>query len=113
MKYFAKVCDGKVLKVMVADADFFKTFVDDSPGDWIECFHFGEPGYTKGDFPDIGHTYDSELKCFIAPQQYPSWILNKETGFWEAPVPKPDKLHKWEWDEENTSWKKVKVYVQP
>ena len=35
-RHFAKVLGGKVLKVIVADPDFFNSFVDDSPGDWIE-----------------------------------------------------------------------------
>lgn len=37
----------------------------------------------------IGQTYSRELKAFIPPKPYPSWILNEETIQWEAPVPKP------------------------
>lgn len=37
----------------------------------------------------IGQTYSRELKAFIPPKPYPSWILNEETMQWEAPVPKP------------------------
>ena len=33
MAYFAKVVNGTVEKVIVAEADFFNSFVDDSPGD--------------------------------------------------------------------------------
>ena len=36
MAHYAKVVDGKVVKVIVADTEFFNTFVDDSPGEWIE-----------------------------------------------------------------------------
>lgn len=36
MGHYAKVLDGKVVKVIVADASFFNTFVDDSPGTWIK-----------------------------------------------------------------------------
>ena len=36
MSYYAKVLDGKVLQVIVADADSMKTFVDETPGTWIE-----------------------------------------------------------------------------
>lgn len=39
--------------------------------------------------PGIGRTYDETLNAFIEPKPYPSWILNEETGKWEAPVPKP------------------------
>ena len=39
--------------------------------------------------PGIGRIYDETLQAFIEPKPYPSWILNEETGKWEAPVPKP------------------------
>ena len=32
MSHFAKVLDGKVVQVIVAEPDFFNTFVDSSPG---------------------------------------------------------------------------------
>jgi hypothetical protein len=37
----------------------------------------------------IGQTYSHELKAFIPPKPYESWILNEETVQWESPVPKP------------------------
>ena len=36
MAHFAKVQDGIVTKVIVAEPDFFDTFVDDSPGEWMQ-----------------------------------------------------------------------------
>ena len=36
MAHYAKVRQGKVIKVIVAKADFFDNFVDDSPGTWIQ-----------------------------------------------------------------------------
>ena len=36
MAHYAKVKQGKVVKVIVADASFFDNFVDDSPGRWIQ-----------------------------------------------------------------------------
>ena len=38
MTYFAKVLNGVVEKVIVAEASFFDTFVDDSPGTWIQTY---------------------------------------------------------------------------
>ena len=35
-KYWAKVNNGLVEKVIIANEDFFDTFVDDSAGTWIE-----------------------------------------------------------------------------
>lgn len=36
MGHYAKVRQGKVVKVIVAEASFFNNFVDDSPGSWIK-----------------------------------------------------------------------------
>jgi hypothetical protein len=36
MGHYAKVVNGKVAKVIVAEASFFNNFVDDSPGKWIQ-----------------------------------------------------------------------------
>ena len=51
MSYYAKVVSGTVTQVIAAEADFFNTFVDTSPGDWIQTsfntrcgIHYGEDG---------------------------------------------------------------------
>lgn len=90
MAHYAKVTDGKVVQVIVAEPEFFKTFVDDSPGEWIQTSyntkrgkhydlsHFTEPitednnPYTvedggtplRGNFAGIGMLYDKEGDYF-------------------------------------------------
>ena len=55
MSHFAKIVDGKVTQVIVAEPDFFKTFVDSSPGEWIQTsyntkggIHYGQDGKPDG-----------------------------------------------------------------
>ena len=36
MGHYAKVKQGKVVKVITADSSFFNNFIDDSPGRWIK-----------------------------------------------------------------------------
>ena len=36
MAHYAKVVDGIVTEVIVAEDDFFENFVDNSPGEWIQ-----------------------------------------------------------------------------
>ena len=55
MGHFAKVNNGKVTQVIVAEPDFFNTFVDSSPGKWIqtsyntrEGVHYGSNGQPDG-----------------------------------------------------------------
>ena len=36
MSHFAKVVDGKVTQVIVAEPEFFTTFMESSPSAWIQ-----------------------------------------------------------------------------
>ena len=114
MAHYAKVVNGIVTKVIVAEADFFNTFVDDSAGQWIQTSyntHGGE--HTLGgtplrkNFAGIGFTYDREKDAFIPPQPFASWILNETTCLWEAPVAYPDDGKKYIWNESITNWTEV------
>ena len=113
MSHFAKVCDGKVTQVIVAEQEFFDTFVDSSPGTWIQTSYNthgnqhpeGRP--LRGNYAGIGYTYDSTNDVFYAPQPYPSWILNNTTWLWEAPITYPQDGKKYTWDETITNWKEL------
>ena len=113
MAHYAKVNDGIVTKVIVAEADFFDTFVDDSPGKWIQTSyntHGGEHSLggtpLRKNFAGVGFTYDSEKDAFIAPKPFPSWTLDEDTCLWEAPVAYPDSgIHTW--DEETKQWVEI------
>jgi hypothetical protein len=118
MSHFAKVLDGKVTQVIVADKSFFDTFVDETPGQWIqtsyntrENVHYGADdkpdGGTplRGNYAGVGYTYDAINDVFYPPQKYPSWVMNESTWAWEAPVPYPtDGKYYW-WNEVTTSWR--------
>ena len=111
MAHFAKVNQGKVIEVIVAEPEFFNTFVDSSPGEWIQTSYNTRGGvHTLGgtplrkNFAGIGYTYDAQRDAFIPPKPYDSWVLNETTCDWDAPTPMPtdDKLYVW--NEETTSW---------
>jgi hypothetical protein len=111
MSHFAKVLDGKVVNVIVAEAEFFDTFVDSSPGQWIQTSYNTHGGvHANGDTPlrknyaGIGYTYDSVRDAFFAPQPYESWTLDEETCLWQSPVAMPTDEKEYEWNEESTQW---------
>lgn len=113
MSHFAKVCDGKVVQVIVAEKEFFDTFVDSSPGEWIQTSYNthgnqhpeGKP--LRGNYAGIGYVYDRTNDVFYAPQPYTSWLLNKNTWSWESPTPYPNDDKTYNWDEATTSWIEV------
>jgi hypothetical protein len=45
MGHFAKVENGIVTKVIVADSEFFETFIDNTPGKWIQTSYNTRGGF--------------------------------------------------------------------
>lgn len=120
MSHFAKICDGKVITVNCAEKEFFDTFVDSSPGEWIQTsyntrgnIHYGPDGEPdggvalRGNYAGIGYTYDRQNDVFYAPQPYASWTLDQTTWLWEPPVAYPTDDQRYVWDEATVSWKYV------
>lgn len=90
MAHFAKVRDGIVVEVIVAEPEFFNSFVDSSPGQWIQTsynthagahLNGGEP--LRKNFAGIGFSYDPERDAFIPPKPDGAFVLNESTCSWE------------------------------
>lgn len=95
MSHFAKVVDGIVTQVIVAEPEFFNTFVDTSPGEWIQTSYNTHGGQhpegrpLRKNYAGIGYTYDPVRDAFIPPKPDDSWVLNEETCQWEDPDGQP------------------------
>jgi hypothetical protein len=110
MAHFAKVVNGIVAQVIVADPEFFNTFVDSSPGEWIQTSYNTHGGvHVNGGTPlrknyaGIGFTYDAGRDAFIPPQPYASWVLDEDTCQWTAPIDMPTEGN-YTWDESKHNW---------
>lgn len=111
MSHFAKVLDGKVTQVIVAEPEFFTTFVDSSPGEWVQTSYNTFGGVHKNggtplrkNYAGVGYTYDSQRDAFIPPKPFPSWLLNEETCLWNSPTLYPTDGKRYNWNEETLSW---------
>jgi len=107
MAHYAKIEDGFVTNVIVAEQDF----IDTQEGQWVQTSYNTYGGqHTLGGTPlrknyaGIGYTYDSARDAFIPPAPYASWVLNEDTCMWEAPVVYPDDGKIYTWDESTTNW---------
>lgn len=123
MAHFAKVNNGIVEQVIVAEPEFFDTFVDSSPGQWIQTsyntrggVHYnpdtGEPSADQSkalrkNYAGIGYSYDAQRDAFIPPKPYASWVLNEQTCLWESPVPYPNDGGRYTWNESTQTWDAV------
>ena len=118
MSHFAKVENGKVVQVIVAEQDVIDSGIFGHG--WVQTsyntrgnVHYGQDGQPdggvalRGNYAGIGYTYDEANDVFYAPQPFPSWTLNNQTWLWEAPVPYPNDGKLYRWDEDTTSWIEV------
>lgn len=110
MAHYAKVLDGVVAEVIVAEQDF----IDTLDGTWVQTSYNTQGGvHSDGGSPlrknyaAIGMTYDSTRDAFIAPQPFVSWTLNETTCQWEPPTAMPDDGDRYLWNEATTSWDAV------
>jgi len=98
VSHFAKVVDGVVTQVIVAEPEFFNVFVDSSPGEWIQTSYNTHGGQhpegrpLRKNYAGIGYTYDPVRDAFIPPKPDDSWVLNEDTCQWEAPDGQPDTI---------------------
>jgi hypothetical protein len=113
MSHFAKVCDGIVTQVIVAEPEFFTTFVDSSPGEWIQTSYNTYGGQhpegrpLRKNYAGIGFAYDRERDAFIPPKPYASWALNQDSCLWGAPVAYPTDGKIYNWNEDQQNWIEV------
>jgi hypothetical protein len=108
MAHFAKVENGIVTQVIVAEQDFIDS--GEVGTGWIQTSYNTHGGQhpegrpLRGNYAGIGFIYDSVNDVFYAPQPYPSWTISAPTWIWQAPVPYPVDENVYEWNEETQSW---------
>lgn len=118
MGHYAKVVDGVVEQVIVAQYNFIKKLPDAE--NWIKTSYNTREGVhynTKGEpddgvpirknFAGTGFTYDKERDAFIPPKEFNSWILDEFTCTWKPPVPRPNDGKNYYWNEEIKNWSEV------
>ena len=101
MSHFAKVENGIVTTVIVAEQDFINS------GQVGDSFLWVQTSYNNNfrkNYAGIGYAYDAGRDAFIAPTPFPSWVLNEQTCQWESPVPMPTDGKMYSWDEETLNW---------
>jgi hypothetical protein len=124
MSHFAKVENGIVTQVIVAEQDFINTGAVGDPSSWVQTSYNTQGGVHRNggtpmrkNYAGIGMVYDAGRDAFYAPQPYPSWILDESTCYWSAPIAMPESTMPteteagtlWNWDEATVNWVAVTV----
>jgi len=111
MSHFAKVENGIVTQVIVAEQDVIDSGLFGTG--WVQTSYNTRGGQhpegrpLRKNYAGIGYTYDAGRDAFIAPKPYASWSLNETTCLWGAPTPMPTDNKLYRWDEPTTSWVEV------
>lgn len=118
MAHFAQINENNVvIQVLVTDNndpngdEGYQWLVDNLGGTWLKTSYNtlegkhlqgGEP--FRKNFAGVGFTYDETLDAFIPPKPFESWVLDEETCTWHAPVPYPEDVNWYDWDESVVNW---------
>ena len=109
MAHYAKVEDGVVTQVIVADSQ--EWCQANLGGTWVQTSYNTQGGVNsreggealRKNYAGIGYLFDGV--GFYSPSPYPSWTKNADTYLWNAPTPMPTEEGKrYSWDEATLSW---------
>ena len=110
MSHFAKVENGIVTQVIVAEQDFIDTgavghgWVQTSYNTLGNQHPQGRP--LRGNYAGIGYAYDDVNDVFIAPKPFDNWVLDTATWLWNPPIAMPVDEYFYTWNQETTAWDK-------
>jgi hypothetical protein len=113
MSHFAKVENGIVTQVIVAEQDVIDSGLFGTG--WLQTSYNTRGGQhpegrpLRKNYAGVGYTYDSGRDAFIPPKPYASWTLNETTCLWDSPIPYPTDGKNYSWDEPTTSWIEVTI----
>ena len=121
MSHFAEIDENNiVLRVIVAEQDFIDSGAVGDPKKWIQTSYNTRGGVhyiTSSSTPSadqskalrknyacVDYLYDPVLDAFIPPKPFLSWTLNKDTCYWDPPIPCPEGDVLYVWDEPSLQW---------
>jgi hypothetical protein len=109
MSHFAKVENGLVTQVVVAEQEFIDTGA--LGHGWIQTSYNTIGGVhtqggtpLRGNYAGVGFTYDATNDVFYAPKPFDNWVLNTTSWLWVPPIAMPVDEYFYTWNQETTAW---------
>jgi hypothetical protein len=113
MSHWAEIDENsKVIRVLVGDNndpagdEGYSWLVNNLGGTWVQTSYNNRIRYN---YAGIGFTYDPIDDAFIAPQPYPSWVLNSKKQ-WEPPIAYPTDAKFYVWNEDLGEWHEADTF---
>lgn len=120
MAHYAKIENGIVTQVIVAEQDFIDSGVAGDPSTWIQTSYNTQAGIhtldgtpLRKNYAGIGYSYDTERDAFVPPKTHPAWVLDEFTCHWVAPIPYPTDGKSYGWDDKVNNWAEVESVLPP
>ena len=116
MAHYAFLDENNIVTEVITGRNEWE--VVDGVSDWEQwygefrgqkCVRTSYNGNIRKQYAGIGYSYDEVADVFVAPQPYPSWVLDANHD-WQAPSPRPTEGI-WYWDEPTLSW--IEFPAQP
>ena len=92
MSHFAKVENGTVTQVIVAEQDFINSGAVGDPSSWVQTSYNTHAGVHRNggtplrkNYAGIGYTYDAIRDAFIAPEPIGNLGFDEATCQWIMP----------------------------
>jgi hypothetical protein len=112
MSHFARVENGIVRQVIVAEQDVIDSGVVGDPSIWIQTSYNTRAGEhllggtpLRKNYAGIGMIYDSQKDAFYSPKiDNTTWIFNEHKCVWERPIPYPTDGKSYNWNESAQTW---------
>ena len=108
MSHFARVENGLVTQVVVAEQEFIDTGA--LGHGWVQTSYNTIGGVhtqggtpLRGNYAGVGFTYDATNDVFYAPQPFDNWIMNS-SWLWVPPIAMPVDEYFYTWNQETTAW---------
>jgi hypothetical protein len=125
MTHFAKVENGIVTDILVAEQEFINSGAVGEPSLWIQTsintrggVHYAPNSYTpdngvalRANYAIIGGTYDLKNDVFYSSRPLDingvsceSWTISSPNWLWKPPIQMPTDNKQYYWDETNQVW---------
>lgn len=114
MAHYAFLDENNIVTEVITGRD--ETEVVEGISDWeeyygnrrgVRCVRTSYNGNIRKNYAGIGYTYDEGRDAFIAPQPFPSWVLDEDTCLWHPPINYPNDGQDYSWNEETQSWDQI------
>jgi hypothetical protein len=113
MAHYAFLNENNIVTEVIVGIDETELIEGLDPETWYgnfrgqTCKRTSYNGNIRKNYAGVGYTYDEARDAFIAPKPFDSWLLDKETCQWQAPVAYPTDGLMYQWIESNLNWQAV------